>query len=194
MKIPFQAVSTMWAHAQSAYSDITDNAFLTRFFTNSNIDVYPVRNETCCRTDVVFLRREQVGSEIVHKDILVEAVSEGFCDFAGKVINVEQQFELNGTDKVYYFCPFSPVYKSLVCYRTSDGQINYATAVPEPSREAENTQQQQQGQLVSMQRQQRQGAVAASNHRQNHPQNGFRGRNGHGKRGPGPKGQGHNQG
>ncbi|KAM3184590.1 hypothetical protein ACTXT7_008060 [Hymenolepis weldensis] len=163
MQIPFQAVSVMWAHAQSPFVDISDDNFLMRYFNSTSLYVFPVRNETCCRSDVIFFNRIddlKPGSQHIYQDILVQATNEGYCRFAGKVINLDEQFELNGSERAYYFCPYSAVYENLVFYRMPNGDIVRACDVPmpRPLPRPENQQQQQQDQLVNMQRQQRQSA------------------------------------
>nr|CDS25482.1 KH domain containing protein [Hymenolepis microstoma] len=163
MQIPFQAVSVMWAHAQSPFVDISDENFLMRYFNNDSLYVFPVRNETCCRSDVIFFNRiedPKQNSQYLYQDILVQAANEGYCRFAGKIINLNEQFELNGCEKAYYFCPYSSVYEGLVFYRMPNGEVVRAldVPVPRPSPEPENQQQHQQDQLVDMQRQQRQSA------------------------------------
>nr|CDS25483.1 hypothetical protein HmN_000122300 [Hymenolepis microstoma] len=163
MRTPFQAVSVMWAHAQSAPVDIPDDYLLRRYFNNDSLYVFPVRNETCCRSDVIFFNRiedPKQNSQYLYQDILVQAANEGYCRFAGKIINLNEQFELNGCEKAYYFCPYSSVYEDLVCYRMPNGEVVRAldVPVPRPSPQPENEQQHQQDQLVDMQRQQRQSA------------------------------------
>ncbi|VDO08345.1 unnamed protein product [Rodentolepis nana] len=203
MQVPFQAVSVMWAHAQSPFVDISDDNFLMRYFNNDSLYVFPVRNETCCRSDGIFFNRiedPKQGSQYVYQDILVQAVNEGYCRFAGKIVNLDQQFELNRSEKAYYFCPYSSVYEGLVFYRMSNGEVVRAldVPVPKPLPQPENQQKHQQDQLVDMQRQQRQsanrrhrndrtpngGAVAAANgggNNSNNSQNGGNRGQGRGK-------------
>ncbi|VDL64090.1 unnamed protein product [Hymenolepis diminuta] len=159
MRTPFQAVSVMWAHAQSPFVDASDNNFLMRYFNNTSLYVFPVRNETCCRSDVIFFNRidgPKRGSQYLYQDILVQATNEGQCCLAGKVINLDEQFELNGSERAYYFCPYSAVYNDLVFYRMPNGGVVRASDVPEPRPlpKSENKHQHQQDQLMNKQRQQ----------------------------------------
>ncbi|VDO08346.1 unnamed protein product, partial [Rodentolepis nana] len=168
MQIPFQAVSVVWAHAQPNIVAKPDDLLLQRYFSNDSLYVFPVRNETCCRSDVIFFNRikdTKHDSQYLYQDILVQAVNEGYYRFAGKLIYLDEQFELNGSESAYYFCPYSDVYEALVFYRMSNGEIVRALdapmprPVPKPMPQTENQQQHQQGQPEDMQEQQRQSPI-----------------------------------
>lgn len=134
MKIPFQAVSVMWAHALSPFVEVSDNNFLKRYFEDSHLYIFPVRNETCYRSEVIFLKKtEESNDRPQYQDVLNQATNDGQCEFSEEIIKLDDQFELNKTEIAYYYCPYTPEYQNLVRFQMPDGSIVKASVVSTPS-------------------------------------------------------------
>ncbi|VDO05364.1 unnamed protein product [Rodentolepis nana] len=128
MKTPFQAVSVMWAHAQNRSLDVSDSKFFDKYFKSSQLYIYPVRNETCTRAKVMFLKKRGKGYE----DVLEKAVEDRECSFSEEIIKLDDQFVLNGTNTAYYFWSNAHLYVSLVRFQKTNGEVVKALDDPYP--------------------------------------------------------------
>ncbi|KAM7537147.1 hypothetical protein Aperf_G00000073541 [Anoplocephala perfoliata] len=161
MQVPFQAVQVSWAHAAPNFLDTPDLFLLKNFFKSNQLYVYPVRMESCCRADVVFLEKVDTPDGSRYEDILVKAVEANIYHTVAKVISVPEQLELNRSDKPYYFCPYSKAYDKMVFYYNSVGhQFILASDTPDSALQIsdQHEQQRQQDQLFDLQQQQRKAA------------------------------------
>ncbi|KAM3185395.1 hypothetical protein ACTXT7_006441 [Hymenolepis weldensis] len=156
MKIPFQAVSVTWAHALSPFVEVSDNNFLKRYFEDSHLYIFPVRNETCYRSEVIFLNKiGESNDDPQYQDVLDQARNDGQCEFSEEIIKLDEQFELNKTQIAYYYCPYTPEYQNLVSFEMPNGGIVKASVLPTPSPSVKplSQQQHQQGQRRQYSRQ-----------------------------------------